>query len=208
MQMKNIKYPKSIYFLIPIGILFIIPCAIITILHPVSKPVNILNILFMIVQAGIGLAIIIVSRKITKKFFQLFIGLLYMCWSIQTLIFELLLPYTIKEMWPLFGVTAGLLWFIAGRIKYGTLKFGFVIPSVTLFGMGCWYSLFSFKLLKLSYSSVACTLGPLFMISIAVFLVVFFLMQQRHKELVFSDDETGVFSDEESSISSELEEDD
>ena len=171
--MKNIKYPKSIYFLIPIGILFIIPCAIITILHPVSKPVNILNILFMIVQAGIGLAIIIVSRKITKKFFQLFIGLLYMCWSIQTLIFELLLPYTIKEMWPLFGV-----------------------------------SLFSFKIIKLSFRSIACTLGPLFMISIAVFLVVFFLMQQRHKELVFSDDETGVFSDEESSISSELEEDD
>ena len=33
-------------------------------------------------------------------------------------------------------------------------------------------------------------------------------IQQRHKELVFSDDETGVFSDEESSISSELEEED
>lgn len=206
--MKNIKNPKSTYFLISFGILFVIVCAVITILNPVSKPVNILNILFMIVQAGIGLSLVIISKRITKKFFHVFAGLLYMCWSIQSLICELVLPYTIKEMWPMFGVTAGLLWFIAGRIKYGTLKFGFVIPSVTLFGMGCWYSLFSFKIIKLSFRSVACTLGPLFMVSIAVFLVVFFLMQQRHKELVFSDDETGVFSDEESSISSELEEDD
>ena len=206
--MKKIKYPKSIYFLLPIGILFVITCAIITGLNPVSKPVNILNILFLIFQAGIGLSLIIISRRITKKFFHLFAGLLYLCWSIQSLVCELILPYTLKEVWPLFGVTTGLLWFIAGRIKYGTLKFGFVIPSVTLLGMGCWYSLFSFQILKLSYSSVACTLGPVFMVSIAVFLVVFFLMQQRHKELVFSDDETGVFSDEESSISSELEEED
>ena len=96
----------------------------------------------------------------------------------------------------------------AGLWKYKVLKFGYLIPSVTLFGMGVWYSFFSFQIIKKSFSSIACTLGPLFMISIAVFLVVFFLMQQRHKELVFSDDETGVFSDEESSISSELEEDD
>ncbi len=120
---------------------------------------------------------------------------------------ELVFPFTIKEFWPLFGVIAGLLWFIAGCLKYGRLKFGFVIPSVTLFGMGLWYSLFSFGIVKLSFKSVACSLGPVFMISIAVFLVLFFLAQQRHKELVFSDEETGVFSDEESSIRSELEED-
>ena len=206
--MKNIKNPKSIYFLISIGILFIITCAVITALNPVSKPVNVLNILFMIAQTGVGLSIVIIAKRITKKFFHMFVGLLYMTWSVQSLVCELALPYSLKELWPLFGITAGILWFIAGCIKYNTLKFGFVIPSVTLFGMGCWYSLFSFKIIKLSYSSVAFTLGPLFMISIAVFLVVFFLMQQRHKELVFSDDETGVFSDEESSISSELEEDD
>ena len=122
---------------------------------------------------------------------------------------ELVFPYTIKEFWPLFGVITGILWFIAGRMKYCKLKFGFVIPSVTLFGMGLWYSLFSFEIIKLSFKSVACSLGPIFMVSIAVFLVLLFLAQQRHKELVFSDEEeTGVFSDEESSIRSELEDED
>ena len=205
--MKDLRGHKPVRVLNIFGILFVITCAIITILNPISKSVNILNITFLILQAGIGLSVVIISRKITKKFFHLFVGLLYLFWSILALFMELVFPFTIKEFWPLFGVIAGLLWFIAGCLKYGRLKFGFVIPSVTLFGMGLWYSLFSFGIVKLSFKSVACSLGPVFMISIAVFLVLFFLAQQRHKELVFSDEETGGFSDEESSIRSELEED-
>ena len=205
--MKDLRGHKPVRVLNIFGILFVITCAIITILNPISKPVNVLNITFLVLQAGIGLSVVIISRKITKKFFHLFVGLLYLFWSILSLFMELVFPYTIKEFWPLFGIITGLLWFIAGRMKYGRLKFGFVIPSVTLLGMGLWYSLFSFEIIKLSFKSVACTLGPVFMVSIAVFLVLFFLAQQRHKELVFSDEETGVFSDEESSIRSELEED-
>ena len=205
--MKDLRCHKPVRVLNIFGILFVITCAIITILNPISKPVNVLNITFLVLQAGIGLSVVIISRKITKKFFHLFVGLLYLFWSILSLFMELVFPYTIKEFWPLFGIITGLLWFIAGRMKYGRLKFGFVIPSVTLLGMGLWYSLFSFEIVKLSFKSVACTLGPVFMVSIAVFLVLFFLAQQRHKELVFSDEETGVFSDEESSIRSELEED-
>ena len=203
--MKGLKGHKPIHVLNIFGILFVITCAVIAILNPISKPVNVLNIAFLILQAGIGLSVVIISRKITKKFFHLFVGLLYLCWSILSLIIELAFPYTLKEFWPLFGVITGILWFIAGRMKYGRMKFGFVIPSVTLFGMGVWYSLFSFEIVKMSFRSVACSLGPLFMVSIAVFLVLFFLAQQRHKELVFSDEETGVFSDEESSIRSDLE---
>ncbi len=206
--MKDLKNYKSIHVLITFGILFVITCAIITILNPISKPVNVLNITFMVLQALIGLSLVIFSRKISKKFFHLFIGLLYLCWSIFSLFTELVFPFTIKEVWPLFGVITGILWFVAGRIKYGRMKFGFVIPSVTLFGMGLWYSLFSFNIIKLSYKSIACSLGPIFMVSIAVFLVLFFLAQQKHKELVFTDEETGVFSDEESSFRSELEDED
>ena len=71
--------------------------------------------------------------------------------------------------------------------------------------MGCWYSLFSFGLVKLSFKTVAITLSPLFMLLIAVFLIIFFFLQQNHKELVVTDDETGVFADEEASFNSELE---
>ena len=182
---KNIK---SIYVLIVFGILLAIGCTTIVIINPVSKPVNILNLIFIIIQAGIGLATAILAKKVTKKFFDFFMGLLYLSWSLIYLIAYTMFDFQFKEMWPLLGVSAGILWFVAGWWKYRTLKFGYLIPSVTLFGMGCWYSLFSFGLIKLSFEMVASTLGPLFMLLIAVFLIVFFYAQQRHKELVFPDD--------------------
>ena len=206
--MNTEKNIKSIYILIVFGILFAIGCTTIVIIHPVSRSVNILNLIFIIIQAGIGLSTAIIAKKFTKKFFHFFIGLLYLSWSIIYLVAYTMFSYEFKEIWPLLGVSAGLLWFIAGIWKYRTVKFGYLIPSVTLFGMGCWYSLFSFGLIKFSFKTVASTLGPLFMLLIAVFLIVFFFLQQKHKELVFSDEETGVFADEETSFKfEEVEED-
>ena len=199
---KNIK---SIYVLIVFGILLAIGCTTIVIISPVSKSVNILNLIFIIVQAGIGLATALIAKKFTKKFFDYFMGLLYLSWSLIYLITYTFFGLEFKVMWPLLGVSAGLLWFIAGKWKYKVLKFGYLIPSVTLFGMGLWYSLFSFGLIKLSFKTDASTLGPLFMLLIAVFLILFFFLQQKHKELVFSDEETGVFADEEASFNSGIE---
>ncbi len=205
--MNTEKNIKSIYILIVFGILLAIGCTTIVIINPVSKPVNILNLLFIIVQAGIGLATVIIAKRFTKKFFHFFMGLLYLSWSLIYLITYIFFDFMFKEMWPLLGLSAGFLWFVAGLWKYRALKFGYLIPSVTLFGMGIWYSFFSFGLIKLSFKTVASSLGPLFMLLIAVFLIVFFFLQQKHKELVFSDEETGVFADEEATFNSELEED-
>ena len=208
MLMNADKKIKSIYVLIVFGILLAICCTVIALINPGSKSVNILNLVFIIVQAGIGLATVVIAKNLTKRFFHFFMGLLYLCWSLIYLFAYTLFSFSLKQMWPLLGVSAGILWFIAGMWKYKVLKFGYLIPSVTLFGMGCWYSLFSFGLIKLSFKTVASTLGPLFMLLIAVFLIIFFFLQQKHKELVFTDEETGVFADEEASFKSELEEDD
>ena len=205
--MNTEKNIKSIYVLIIFGILLAIGCTTIVIIQPQSRPVNILNLFFIIVQFAIGIATTVIARKVTKKFFDFFMGLLYLSWSLIYLVTYTLFSFRFKEMWPLLGISAGILWFVAGKWKYGALKFGYLIPSFTLFGMGCWYSLFSFGLIKLSFKTIAITLGPLFMLLIAVFLISFFFLQQKHKELVFSDEETGVFADEESNIKSELEED-
>ena len=204
--MNTQKNIKSIYFLIVFGILFTLGCAGIALIHPVSRPVNILNIIFIVAQAGIGIATLIIALKVTKKFFHFFMGLLYLCWSLIYLVTYTFFSFALHEMWPLLGVSAGILWFIAGKWKYNVLKFGYLIPSFTLFGMGCWYSLFSFGIIKLSFRTVASTLGPLFMLLIAVFLILFFLLQQKHKELVFSDEETGIFADEE--VSTVMEDED
>ena len=97
---------------------------------------------------------------------------------------------------PCFVLVAGLLLIAAGSYKYHKLKFGFVIPSFTLVGMGLWYLLFSFRIVRLPFKTVAATMGPVFMLLVAAFLVIFFLVQQKHKELVIKDDNTGTFDDE------------
>lgn len=199
------KKIKSIYFLIIAGVLLVIACTLMTLHKEPSRYANILNLIFIIVQAIIGLITVVIARKVTGKFFHFFAGMLYFFWSMIYLASYAFFSWSLNQMWPLLGIVAGVLWFIAGRWKYKVLKFGYLIPSVTLFGMGLWYSLFSFGLIRLSFKSVALTLGPLFMLMVAVLLIVFFFVQQKHSELVFSDEETGIFSDEESSIKSELE---
>lgn len=199
------KKIKSIYFLIIAGVLLVIACTLMTLHKEPSRSANILNLIFIIVQAIIGLITVVIARKVTGKFFHFFAGMLYFFWSLIYLASYAFFSWSLNQMWPLLGIVAGVLWFIAGRWKYKVLKFGYLIPSVTLFGMGLWYSLFSFGLIRLSFKSVALTLGPLFMLMVAVLLIVFFFVQQKHSELVFSDEETGIFSDEESSIKSELE---
>ena len=199
------KKIKSIYFLIIAGVLLVIACTLMALHKEPSRSANILNLIFIIVQAIIGLITVVIARKVTGKFFHFFAGMLYFFWSLIYLASYAFFSWSLNQMWPLLGIVAGVLWFIAGRWKYKVLKFGYLIPSVTLFGMGLWYSLFSFGLIRLSFKSVALTLGPLFMLMVAVLLIVFFFVQQKHSELVFSDEETGIFSDEESSIKSELE---
>ncbi len=128
-------------------------------------------------------------------------------WSGLSFLVDVVLPFTVKEAWPIYGVTAGLALFISGYIKYKSVKFGYGIPSVVLFGMGIWYSLFSMHIIKMSFGTVVATLGPFFMGSVALFLVLFFLLQQKHKELVLEDEEIGTFSDEEPFFKSDSEED-
>lgn len=199
------KKIKSIYFLIIAGVLLVIACTLMALHKEPSRSANILNLIFIIVQAIIGLITVVIARKVTGKFFHFFAGMLYFFWSMIYLASYAFFSWSLNQMWPLLGIVAGILWFIAGRWKYKVLKFGYLIPSVTMLGMGLWYSLFSFGLIRLSFKSVALTLGPLFMLMVAVLLIVFFFVQQKHSELVFSDEETGIFSDEESSIKSELE---
>lgn len=204
---SSVNNLKSIYVLIVFGFLFAGLCIVITAINPASKSIDILNIFSIILQMAIGIVVVILSRKVTHRFSHVFTGLLISAWSVNSFFIAVVLPYTLKDMWPSYGVTAGIVLFISGYLKYKAVKFGYGIPSVVLFGMGVWYSLFSMHIIKMSFRTVVATLGPFFMGSVALFLILFFLLQQHHEELVVKDEEIGVFSDEEALFNSTLEDD-
>lgn len=201
------KLTKSLYFMIALGILILAACLVFAVINPISRKIDILNLVLLIFQGLLGIGIIILGKMITHKFFHMFIGLAFFLSSLVSIMMVLVLPFTIKELWPVYGVIAGISLFISGFVKYKSVKFGYLIPAVTLVGMGIWYLLFSLQLMPLSFSMVVYTLGPAFLIMIAVLLVAYFFVQQKHSDLVFKDDEIGVFSDEEASFKSDMDED-
>ena len=201
------KLTKSLYFMIALGILILAACFMFAVLNPVSRSIDILNLVLLIFQAGIGIGIIVLGKIITHKFFHMFIGLVFFLCSMVSIITVLVLPFGFKEIWPIYGVIAGLALFVSGFLKYKSVKFGYLIPAVTLFGMGIWYLLFSLQIMPLSFSMVVYTLGPAFLIMVAFLLVAYFFVQQKHSDLVFKDEEIGVFSDEEASFKSDMDED-
>ena len=201
------KLTKSLYFMIALGILILAACFVYAVINPISRKIDILNLVILIFQGLLGIVIIIIGKKITHKFFHMFIGLAFFLCSLVLIMMVLVLPFTIKELWPVYGVIAGISLFISGFLKYKSVKFGYLIPAVTLVGMGIWYLMFSLQLMPLSFSMVVYTLGPAFLIMIAVLLVAYFFVQQKHSDLVFKDDEIGVFSDEEASFKSDMDED-
>jgi len=198
--MKDVNYSKLLNVLIPCGIALFLFCAIFAFVNSTPKMIDILTVIFLIIQFILGILIVIISVKKTFRATQLFIGLIFIFWDLLHVLITYLQPFSLKQAWPLFGVIVGILLFISGFYKYRKFKFGYVIPSFTLTAMGIWYSFFSFKLITKPFLTVASNLGPIFMFVIAIALIVLFLIQQKHKEFVLSDDETGTFSEEDEDI--------
>ena len=171
------------YILLPVECILALLNAVILFMHSRIASFDLFITTMLILQILIAAIALVINLIFQKKAVPLYISLL-------------VFSFGIAEFWPCFVVLAGVLLIISGLYKYKKLKFGFVIPSFTLIGMGGWYLLFSFKIIKFSFLTIAAILGPVFMLAIAVFLILFFLAQQRHKELVIKDENTGTFEDE------------
>lgn len=194
------KSSKFLNALISLGIaLFAFGC----VFYSLSMKKSSIDALFVVLiccQLIIGTIISTLAAIRTQKASHMFIGTMLVIWGTLTILIRHVLPLTISQWWPVYGISAGILLFSSGIFKYHKLKFGYGIPAITLFFMGLWYSLFSFNVIKVSFVSLAGTLGLLFLLFIAVSLVVFFLLQQKHKELILDDEDTGVFSDEDPAL--------
>lgn len=182
--------------LIALGVLFLILVMLISLRLEAVSGNNILYLLFLVFLISVGALILNNTIILTHKGFHFFMGLLFVGWGILFLLINTIIPYTLFQCWPLFACLSGGFLVAAGVYKYKKIKFGFLMPSIVLIGIGSWYLLFSFKIIKVPFIKVSYIFGPVFFVIVACCLVGFFKLQQNHKELVVNDDE-GVFSDEE-----------
>lgn len=193
--MKNKRFILY-YIILPLVIILTLSNAVILFVNSNITALTFSKASLLCLQIILSLVAICSTAIFYKKAVPLYIGLLGSCWGLLDFIVYLLPDYGIAQFWPFFVILSGILLLISGLYKYKKMKFGYVIPSFTLIGMGGWYLLFSFRITKLSFLTTAAILGPAFMLLIAIVLVLFFLIQQKHKELIVKDDDIGTFDDE------------
>ena len=142
------------------------------------------------VQVLLGIFAVFVALKVTKKAYQVFSSVLFLLLGIfQFLLVNEIVPYSLKQLWPAIGILASFSLFFACFWRYKQIKIVYIVPTLILLLMSCWYFLFSFKIIKMSFSFVVTTIGPFFVIVTILSVISFYFLQKKHKELVVKDEE-------------------
>lgn len=142
------------------------------------------------VQVLLGSFAVFVALKVTKKAYQVFSSVLFLLLGIfQFLLVNEIVPYSLKQLWPVIGFLASFSLFFACFWRYKQIKIVYIVPTLILLLMSCWYFLFSFKIIKMSFSFVVTTIGPFFVVVTILSVISFYFLQKKHKELVVKDEE-------------------
>ena len=142
------------------------------------------------VQVLLGSFAVFVALKVTKKAYQVFSSVLFLLLGIfQFLLVNEIVPYSLKQLWPVIGFLASFSLFFACFWRYKQIKIVYIVPTLILLLMSCLYFLFSFKIIKMSFSFVVTTIGPFFIVVTVLSVFLFYFLQKRHKELVVKDEE-------------------
>lgn len=149
---------------------------------------------FMLLLCVISLVLSVIY---TKKAYQLFIsGYIFLSGVFQFLIINHFLPFTFRQGWPIMGFFASLGLFFVGKVKYKKWKIGYVLPASVIFIFSIIFILFSFRLIKEKFSFVIVNVGPVLLVGLLVWYVIFFILQKHNKNLLLEeDDEEDSFED-------------
>lgn len=150
----------------------------------------------LLFQIIMGNAVMAFSFGKTNRFYQFYTGVILFLWGLFTFIFNKWLPLTIYQWWPVYVELSALALLGSGFYKYKKMKLGFVFPSVALIGLGVWYSLFSFKIIEMSFAQASIIFGPILLISITVVMFLVLKMQKKNKKFII-EDEDDVFAEDE-----------
>ena len=102
-----------------------------------------------------------------------------------------LLPYEIKQLWPIFVVLCGISLFIAGINRFRAFRPVFMVPSVALTGSGLFYMLFSLYIIKERFMNVVTRWWPVLFVAAGLFLVGVYMYREYSGKSALSKDNGG-----------------
>ena len=127
----------------------------------------------------------------TKPALFTFSGLFLSCCSLLFLITDArIIPYTIKQVWPVTVVLSGLSLFPAGYVRFRKFQISYVVPGVVLAGLGFVFLCFSLNIIKISFAEFARAWWPFIFVILGFFWVfLFFNTKKKKTPVIFEDSE-------------------
>lgn len=147
---------------------------------------------------ALGITAFIINFITIKRAYVVFSALLICFCSLGLFVLITdLVKGSILNWWPILGVYSGISLFASGFYKYKKVRYGYLIPSVSLIVIGLWFLCFSWKIITVPFIQVAIIGGPLLLLMGFVLLFVLFYFQQKDKRFIANDDDSNQFEDDE-----------
>jgi len=154
--------------------------------QPISLPIF-LSLLFSLS----GSVLLYLALTGTKPALFTFSGLFLSCCSLLFLIADArIIPYTIKQVWPVTVVLSGLALFPAGYVRFRKFQVSYMVPGIVLAALGFVFLCFSLNIIKISFAEFARAWWPLIFVIFGLSLVVLFVYTKKQKTpVIFEDSE-------------------
>lgn len=130
-----------------------------------------------------GVVVLYLKTALKKGAAMLFCGAFL---SASGIFLELLnrqiLPFTMKQWWPVIVVFSGISLLGSGWFKYRKMYIAYTFPAFLLIVLGGFFLFFSFDIIRMSFRSFVSVFGPLGLIFCGALMVSLFAYQRRHTD--------------------------
>ena len=132
-----------------------------------------LSVLWSFLFVIIGALLAVFAIKLNKRSVYLFLASFFILIGSFLFLYTLqIVPFTLKQGWPLLSVFAGLALLPAGWRHYRSVSPRYLIPSGAFVALGCFLLIFSFKMAPFSFKLFIITWWPLVLVVTGIILVL------------------------------------
>lgn len=126
----------------------------------------------------LGASFLFIELMTSTKTWLMFISIVLMLISVILGMIDVgFLPYGVKNLWPSFVIIFGFALILFSFYKTKKIKAVYLIPALTIIFFGVFFMLFSLKIIKTSFVSLASTLWPLLLVFCGGTLITIYFIQ-------------------------------
>jgi len=159
----------SFIFIIGFFLMFLGSAFLIESLVEVSRIAILLS--FLVIVLGISCAFF--AFKLKWRSVYLFFAALFLQAGIFLFLYTIhIIPFLLSQSWPLLSIFAGIAFLPAGWHRYGVIKPGYIVLSVTFIVLGIILMIFALKLVSFSLAQFIRNWWPLIVVLTGLILVL------------------------------------